>query len=277
MATTNALVAANPFSIPAGANTPVRPFEEFASGYKTGRSVDGATLYEPSDLTPIFAEPATVPIFPWKANPQVGHLKGLIRNAAGLPIDTGAITIVRVSGDDSAPGRRSVTTATDGSGFYGGVDLAVGRYQVAVTPVRESAYVHQCAVDVLPGQVSTLDFTTADAEAPVISLSVTPDALWPPNGTLSTIAATITASDASSISLRLAIQDEYGRYEVPAMTTSGAGALTWKPSFALESARDGEDRDGRVYTIVLTATDEACNTATTTATVLVAHDMRDKK
>jgi hypothetical protein len=234
-------------------------------------------LYEPAGLTPIFAEPAAIPVLPWKANPQVGHLKGVIRDAAGVVVDTGAVTIVRIDGDEAAPGRRTVTTATDGGGFYGGVDLSVGRYQVAVTPVRQPTYVHQCTADVLPGQVTTLDISTADADAPVISLGVSPDSLWPPNGDLHTITATISAADASSMSLRLVVEDEYGRIDVAPMTTSGSGPISWTPAFQLESARDGEDVDGRVYTITLTATDLACNTATKTATVTVAHDQRDRK
>jgi uncharacterized lipoprotein YddW (UPF0748 family) len=276
MATPNAAVTNNPYKQPVPGNTPVRPFSEFASAYTTGHSQDGATLYEPSELTPIFADAAAVPIFPWKGAPQVGHLRGFIRDAGGAVVDTGAVTITRVAGDDLAPGRRNVNTATDGGGFYGGIDLAAGRYQVAVTPVRQALYVHQCPVDVTPGQVSTLDFTI-DPDAPVIALSVTPGDLWPPNGAMHTIAASISANDASAMSLRLTVADEYGRIEVTPLTTSGGGPLTWEPTFELEAARLGEDLDGRTYTVTLTATDAACNTATATATVTVAHDQRVEK
>ena len=270
------LTPSNPFAIPPGP-TGLRLFPDFAAGLTTGRSADGAVLFE--TIAPsIFADPATVPVLPWKANPQVGHVKGVIRDATGAVVDTGAVAIVRVDGAETAPGRRSATTATDGNGFYGGVDLAVGRYQVSITPVREAPYVYRCAtVNVLPGQVSTFDIDLpVDRDDPVVTLAVTPDSLWPPDGTLHTITATVSATDASSLSLRLAVEDEYGRVAVAPMTTSGVGPISWTPAFQLESARDGGDRDGRVYTITLTATDEACNLATTTAAVTVPHDQRDK-
>jgi uncharacterized lipoprotein YddW (UPF0748 family) len=275
MATSNAAVPANPFAQPAPANTPLRSFAEFASGYKTGASVDGGTLYEPAGMEPVFAEKASIPVLPWKNNPQVGHLRGFIRDTTGAVVDTGAVTITRVSGDDLAPGRRSVNTATDGGGFYGGVDLAVGRYQVSVTPVRHGAYLHQCTVEVTAGQVSTFDIN-ADPDSPVITLSVSPGDLWPPDGALRAVTASISASDASPMSLRLTVTDEYGLVEVTPMTMGGGGQLTWTPSFEIEASRLGEDLDGRTYTVTLTATDAACNTATASATVRVAHDQREK-
>jgi uncharacterized lipoprotein YddW (UPF0748 family) len=69
MATTNVAVAANPFSIPAGQSTPTRSFAEFASGLTTGKSVNGATLYEDpaTNPSPVFGAPATIPALAWKA------------------------------------------------------------------------------------------------------------------------------------------------------------------------------------------------------------------
>jgi len=275
MATTNAAVTANPFAQPAPANTPVRSFAEFASAYRTGRSADGLTWYQPPTDAVLFADPATIPVFPWKANPQVGHLRGVIRDAAGTLADTAAVTIARVAGEESVPGRRTVATATDGGGFYGGVDLAAGTYQVSITPVRLPAYVHQCTIDVSVGQVSTLDITI-DPDAPVLALGANPAELWPPNGKPRDVALSLAVSDAGPVSLRLTVEDEYGEVSVPPMTTTGTGAFSWSPSLQLEAARRGEDRDGRTYTITVTARDAACNVSTARATVTVPHDQREQ-
>src|SRR5215204_2467962 len=74
MATSNIAVTANPFAQPTPANTAARPFAEFASGLTTGKSVNGLTRYEPTGLTPIFADPAQIPAFSWKLAPTVGHV-----------------------------------------------------------------------------------------------------------------------------------------------------------------------------------------------------------
>ena len=74
--------------------------------------------------TPIFAVPATVPDLAWKANPQLGHLQGSITDEAGQPIDSAQVAIAPASSDPApATGQTSLTTHTDGSGGYGGVDL----------------------------------------------------------------------------------------------------------------------------------------------------------
>ncbi|MFX7540935.1 hypothetical protein ABTJ80_21145, partial [Acinetobacter baumannii] len=79
--------------------------------------------------TPLFSEPAAVPDLAWKSDPQVGHLKGFIKDEAGTAVDAGDVAITRIGGF-AGSGRTEVRTATDGGGFYGGVDLAPGTYRV---------------------------------------------------------------------------------------------------------------------------------------------------
>ena len=122
MATSNIAVASNPFAIPPGA-TPARPFAEFASGLTTGKSVNGLVLYEPEGLPPIFSDPATVPTFPWKITPTLGHVKGEARNSDGTALDTVTVTV------ENLETQTTKVTATDGGGFFGAVDLAPGAYR----------------------------------------------------------------------------------------------------------------------------------------------------
>ena len=171
-ANTNEAVTANPLSIPAGQNTPKRSFAEFASALTTGKSADGATRYEETADPPIFAANAALPAAPWKTNPVVGHVMGIIKNSKGEAIDAGEVLIARIA-DGATPtkGRINVTAATDGNGFYGGVDLAPGRYRVTISPVGEPPYTPDCAVTVVAGAVSAFDLLLDRSTQTVASVS----------------------------------------------------------------------------------------------------------
>jgi uncharacterized lipoprotein YddW (UPF0748 family) len=270
----------DPHSIPPNQFTPTRTYDEFASGLTTGKSVDGATLYEDplANPLPVFSFPAPVPIHAWKVNPQVGHLKGFVRTATGTTVDTAAIRIEREGTDTPLVGRTVIANATDGGGFYGGVDLAPGTYRVTVTPVGETSYASCAATAVVTaGVVSTLD-VIVDRALPASSIAADPSQLWPPNGQQATVNISGDATDVgtgvSSITFR--VVDEYGEVEplIPAIAGSGAPFVRWSKELQLQAFRRGEDRDGRTYTIEVTVTDGACNTRTATTTVVVPHDRR---
>jgi uncharacterized protein (TIGR03437 family) len=174
LANANEAVAANPLSNPAGRDTPRRSFAEFASGLTTGRSVDGMQSYESagSNDPPVFADAAAIPVLQWKANHQVGHLMGIAKNRSGEAIDAGEVLISRIA-DGTAPpaGRTSVITATDGNGFYGGVDLAPGRYRVTINPVGEPPYTPDCVATVVAGLVSSFDILLDRSASQVVVVS----------------------------------------------------------------------------------------------------------
>ncbi|HEY6401147.1 MAG TPA: family 10 glycosylhydrolase [Blastocatellia bacterium] len=167
MATTNAAVTGNPFSMPAGQNTPVRPFADFAAGLTTGRSANGATLYEDpaANPTPVFSLPATIPALAWKASPMVGHLMGFAKRPDGRPLDTATVTIENLDTHAIRSG------ATDGGGFYGGVDLTPGRYLVKAELGADILY--SCAATVTAGTVVVADLSVENV-APASTATVSP-------------------------------------------------------------------------------------------------------
>jgi uncharacterized protein (TIGR03437 family) len=173
-ANTNEAVAANLLSIPAGLDTPRRSFDEFAAALTTGRSVNGATAYEDQTANPtaVFAQPAPVPVLPWKANPQTGHLMGVVKTTSGEIVDTGEVLIARVTDDLPPRGRVNIRTATDGNGFYGGVDLAPGRYRVTISPVNEPPYTADQTITIVAGLVSQFDLFLPRGDAPRTLASV---------------------------------------------------------------------------------------------------------
>ncbi len=92
----------------------------------------------------VFSEKARVPDMPWKERPDLGHVMGWIEGPDGRPAD-GAT--VRLSGPQEA------STVTDGTGFYGFVDLPPGSYRLtAVYQGRELSTA--ATVEVRPGQVT---------------------------------------------------------------------------------------------------------------------------
>jgi uncharacterized lipoprotein YddW (UPF0748 family) len=192
MATSNVAVAANPHSIPSGQDTPARPFAEFAAGLTMGRSTDGGTLYEDpaTNPVPLFGQTAAIPTLAWKSAPALGHLMGFARRSDGTPLDTATVTIENL--DNSA----THATATDGGGFYGGVDLTPGRYLVRGELGGER--LHSCVVAVTAGAVATADLQQEDV-APMTSVSVSPAE---PNGSNGwyTSDVTVTLSGADNCS-----------------------------------------------------------------------------
>ncbi|MGH9883598.1 MAG: family 10 glycosylhydrolase, partial [Pyrinomonadaceae bacterium] len=161
MATSNIAVTGNPFSIPP-ANTPARPFAEFAAGLTTGKSVNGLTLYEPPGMTPIFNDPAVIPTFSWKVAPTVGHVKGEARRADNTPLDTATVII------ENLDTHATRTTKTDGGGFFGAVDLAPGPYRAQT----ESFYY---CFSVAPGLVANATLDTLAPETTAVLAPITPD------------------------------------------------------------------------------------------------------
>lgn len=278
MANPDEAVAANPLSLPAGQNTPRRGIAEFASGLATGKSVNGATFYEDpmTNLVPVFSSSAPVPLHAWKVAPQVGHLMGFVTDETGAVVDTGAIRIERQGTETASVGRSLVTNATDGGGFYGGVDLAPGTYRVTVTPVRAAPYT-SCPAIITAGSVTTLD-VTIDRTGPSTTIAADPRRIWPPNGgtVLVTISGEATDAGTGIASIAFRVIDEYGEVEPVVATETGfaASSMMWSRQLQLQASRRGDDGDGRTYTIEVTITDAACNATVVNTSVVVAHDQR---
>ncbi len=152
LANSNVAVSANPFAQPLVADTVRRPEGDFSAALVTGRSADWREAFEASDLAPVFGARVRAPSLSWKVLPVLGHLSGFVR-LGGAPADTVAVVVEKV-GTRTGAGRHRVETRTDGSGFYGALDLEPGEYQVSVTAPGQS---RSGVVRVEPGRVARLD------------------------------------------------------------------------------------------------------------------------
>lgn len=78
---------------------------------------------------PLFAEPAAVPEMTWKTQPTKGQLVGTLAFADGTPLDQARVRLTNLDSGQRVTGRLS-----DGSGWFGFVDLRPGRWLVEVRP-----------------------------------------------------------------------------------------------------------------------------------------------
>ncbi|HEY3412103.1 MAG TPA: family 10 glycosylhydrolase [Armatimonadota bacterium] len=105
----------------------------------------------------LYAQPAVVPALPRLTNGK-GHIKGtVVSSLVASPgwVD-GATVYLSAKADGSNPVR---TMQTDGTGFYGFVDVPPGSYYVKVHAANHEDQIQ--AVSVTSAAVSTVDFTLA--------------------------------------------------------------------------------------------------------------------
>jgi hypothetical protein len=107
------------------------PFAQFVEATTLGLT--------PGPEIPVFAPPAYVPPMPWKSAPASGHLMGIV-TSSGKPADGATITL-------TGPVKRTATT--DGSGFYGLVDLPPGAYRVSANSITQTATIRAGVVTTL--------------------------------------------------------------------------------------------------------------------------------
>ena len=116
-----------------------------------------------------------------------------------------------------------------------------------------------------------------DETPPEISgVSASPEVLWPPNHkTVEVLISGCVVDDGSGLAqVLIGVMDEYG--ELSGEGYNITGFLGEDGVFAelieLIAWRDGDDLDGRLYTIIVYATDKAGNVSEETVPVTVPHD-----
>ena len=134
-------------------NKESRPNAEFFNALTTGSS----------GQAPLFAAPVALPEMNWKTNPQNGNLIGKVEYLNGTPVDGAKVQILRQGADLSAALQRE----TDGTGYYGVMELPVGNYFVNID-IDGQAVIRNSIIDSVAGLVSGLYITLLDVPTPVI-------------------------------------------------------------------------------------------------------------
>jgi len=149
--------------------------------------------------------------------------------------------------------------------------IALCTSQATVTTEGAGLVITGIAVDNAGNTTSTSVTLNIDRTPPTVTtVTATPNTLWPPNHKTVDVLIDGSATDDSSgiASIEITVMDEYGIYN---MTAPGFGS-----TIQLEAWREGTDKDGRVYTITVVATDTAGNQSTAITEVVVPHDMGNK-
>jgi probable HAF family extracellular repeat protein len=111
-----------------------------------------------------------------------------------------------------------------------------------------------------------------DTSPSVITVTASPAMLSPPNGRLVTVTVSGTITDKpfrfGVNSAVYQVMDEYGQIQPSGSVTLGADGR-YAFTVGLQASRQGNDRDGRRYIIKVSATDNAGNEGSKSATVTV--------
>ncbi len=183
------------------------------------------------------------------------------------------ITAADVDGGSHDPDEGDpITRSIDNIGPF----TTLGEHYVNLTVTDESGEFDTCQATVI----------VEDTTPPVISVSVTPNILRPPNHKMVNIIPNIVVSDNCDTdptvvvtSVEMNEGDGEDTYHPIYDSTLGAGHTTDDiqidddGNIYLRAERSGKG-DGRIYTITYTATDESGNSTTATATVTVPHDQK---
>jgi hypothetical protein len=125
--------------------------------------------------------------------------------------------------------------------------------------------------------VHSLDLEiVSDSEPPVIEIFADPMQLWPPNNKMVPVRLFGTAMDMGSgiQNIHLEVIDEYGECEPVVQDILPEDIIdgNWERTIELMASRRGNDKDGRTYTIIVTATDTLGNVITKEIEIIVPHD-----
>ena len=193
----------------------------------------------------------------------------------GIPADeNGDVYIVPgdVDGGSHDPDGDSITLSVDNLGPF-----SIGEHYVNLTVTDENGAWDTCQAKVT---------VVVDITSPEISVSVSPNTLWPPNHKMVLITPMITVSDNCDptpvyelTSIIMNEGDETNTFSPDYDSTLGDGntindiQVDENGDIYLRAEKSGLG-SGRIYTIIYTATDASGNSASTSVTVTVPHDQK---
>jgi hypothetical protein len=132
---------------------------------------------------------------------------------------------------------------------------------------------------IIPGvdaPVLVVPLEKLDTTPPVLSVSVSPTVLWPPNEKLIPITVTLTVKDDYDPQPEIKLESITANEPLEKEDIKDAQIGTDDRQFKLKAEREGKNKTGRIYTVTYSATDASGNKATASAMVTVPHDERKK-
>lgn len=115
-----------------------------------------------------------------------------------------------------------------------------------------------------------------DIIPPNISVVVEPSIIWPPNNKMVNVTTSVTVNDNSDDNPVVLLVSVSCNECDPTVDVKGAEIGTADFNFSVRSARTGQAKSGRMYTLVYSATDAAGNSSEASAVITIPHDQRNK-
>jgi hypothetical protein len=157
---------------------------------------------------------------------------------------------------------------TTSAAYMGQVNHTYGFYSIAQDFVGNDEPAKSMAE-------ATTQVTGGDHTPPTITIAANPSQLLPPDGRMVpvTISGTMTdnQSGVNNSTAAFAVTDEYGQIQPSGPITVGSNG-SYSFVINLQASRNGNDHDGRQYTIAVSVKDNAGNLSTAMTTVVVPHD-----
>ena len=111
-----------------------------------------------------------------------------------------------------------------------------------------------------------------DITPPSLTVTLSPDKLWPANGKLVPITATITVKDDYDPQPKIQLESITANETLTLEDAKEVKPGSDDRHYMLRAKREGKNKAGRIYTVTYSATDGSGNKATASATVTVPHD-----
>lgn len=148
--------------------------------------------------------------------------------------------------------------------------------QFSVTlPKPDYAYVQGHAYMFYGNNELTVQLEKGDATPPNLTVTLTPTKLWPPNGKLVPIVATIIVKDNYDPAPDIRLESITCNELCEAGDIRDASLGVDDRQFMLKAERKEKNKEGRIYTVIYSATDASGNKSIATATVTVHRDERE--
>ena len=200
-------------------------------------------------------------------------------SGAMMTLDGSASTDV-----DSSPGTNDDIVAFEWFEYYGSPNqIILGTGEILDVSLPLGKHISTLKVTDSAGQtdIDKVIKAAVDTTPPDISVSVTPDTLWPPDHKLIDIEATVVATDICSapvVVLSSIVSDEPDDapgngdgHTINDIQEADIGTADF--NFKLRAERSGMG-DGRSYTVTYTATDLSGNSSSASSAVNVPHDKK---
>ncbi|HEY0371314.1 MAG TPA: Ig-like domain-containing protein [Thermoanaerobaculia bacterium] len=236
-------------------------------GHASGATTDQRGLPRPCDdgslANATGGDGGDVGAFERQVSCVTGNPPTAVDDAANVDQDSG-FNAIDVLANDSDPDGDALTITAVTQGANGAVTFTAT--SVSYAPAAGFTGVDSFTYTIDDGSggtdTATVTVTVNDTEPPSITASVAKSLLWPPNGKLVNVGLTFNATDNNpGVTTSFEVfSDE------PGVADDAVGSLL------LRAERDGTG-DGRVYRIVITATDASDNTSMSCVTVVVPKSM----